>query len=103
VKDFEDKPLNFRIFLNICYMREAPAPSAVRIKMLQNKIEIVPLSDTRAPCAEPSNEYGTLPPNGEKIEMEFEGRQIDSSTLSIQIGTPDDQHVTTKIDLQNVR
>jgi hypothetical protein len=47
VKDFEAKPLNFPIFLNICYTREAPA------------------------------------------------RQIDSSTLSIQIDAPDDQHVTT--------
>jgi hypothetical protein len=103
VKDFEHKPLNFRIFLNICYMREAPAPSAVRIKILQNKKKIVPLSDTRAPYAEPLNEYGTLPPNGEKVEMEFAGRQIDSSTLSIQIDRPDDQHVTTQIDLQNVR
>ncbi len=103
VKDFYDKPLNLRVFLNICYMREAPPPNSVKIKVVQNKKEIVPLSDTRSPYAEPLNEYGFLPPNGEKAQLEFEAQKIDSSTLTIQIDTPDGQHADCVFDMQAIR
>src|SRR5579859_1662318 len=47
VKDFYDKPMNFRMFLNLCYMSGAPPPNSVKIKVIQNKKEIVPETDTR--------------------------------------------------------
>jgi len=103
VKDFRDKPLNFRIFLNICYMSEAPPPNTVRIKVVQNKKEIVPLPDTRSAYAEPLNEYGFLPPNGEKAQLEIDAQKVDSSTFTIQIDTPDGQHAECMFDMQALR
>ena len=103
VKDFYNKPMKFRVFLNICYMPEAPPPNSVTIKIVQNKKEIVPSSDTRLFYAEPAGELGVLPPNGEKVQLEFAAEKIDSSTLTIRIDTPDGQHATAEFDLQSIR
>jgi hypothetical protein len=103
VKVFYDKPMKFRIFLNICYMRGAPPPNSVRIKVIQNKKEIGPDSDSRSAYAEPINELSVLPPNGEKVQLEFDAKMVDSSTITIQIDTPNDQHTKVDIDLQTVR
>jgi hypothetical protein len=103
VKDFYDKPMKFRIFLNICYMRGAPPPNSVKIKVIQNKKEIAPETDTRLAYAEPINELSTLPPNGEKAEMEFDAGKIDSSPMTIAIDTPSDQHVLVEFDLEALR
>jgi len=103
VKDFYDKPMKFRIFLNICYVRGAPPANSVKIKVIQNKKEIVPETDTRLAYAEPINELSVLPPNGEKVQLEFDAKNIDSSTLTIAIGTPNDQHVEVELDLQSLR
>jgi hypothetical protein len=103
VKDFYDKPMKFRIFLNICYMSLAPPPNSVKIKVIQNKKEIVPETDTRLAYAEPIDGLSTLPPNGEKAELEFDAGKIDSTTMTIAIDTPNDQHVMFELDLQGVR
>ena len=103
VKDFYDKPMKFRMFLNLCYMREAPPPNSVKIKVIQNKKEIAPETDTRLAYAEPINEFSTLPPNGEKVELEFDAGKIDSSTMTIAIDAPNDQHVKVELDLQGLR
>jgi len=103
VKDFYDKPMTVRIFLNICYLREAPPPNSVKIKFIQNKKEITPDSDNRTAYAEPINELSVLPANGEKVKMEFDAQKFDSSTLTIRIDTPDDQHSKTEFDLQSLR
>ena len=103
VKDFYDKPMKFRLFLNICYMRLAPPPNSVKIKVLQNKKEIVPETDTRLAYAEPVDGLSTLPPNGEKVELEFDAGKIDSSAITLAIDTPNDQHVTVELDLQGLR
>jgi hypothetical protein len=103
VKAFYDKPLKLRLFLNICYMREAPPPYSVKIKIIQNKKEIVPASDTRSFYAEPIDELAVLPPNGEKVQLEFDAQKIDSSTLTFVIDTPNGQHVIAEFDLQSVR
>lgn len=102
-KDFYDKPMKFRMFLNLCYMRMAPPPNSIRIKVIQNKKEIVPETDTRVAYAEPIDELSTLPPNGEKVELEFDAGKIDSSTIAIAIDTPNDQHVNVELDLQALR
>ena len=103
VKDFYDKPMKFRIFLNLCYMRLAPPPDSVKIKVIQNKKEIVPETDTRLAYAEPVDGLSVLPPNGEKVQLELDAGKIDSSTLMIVIDTPNDQHVKVELDLQSVR
>jgi len=103
VKDFYDKPMKFRMFLNICYMRLAPPPNSVKIKVIQNKKEIVPETDTRLAYAEPIDELAALPPNGEKVELEFDAGKFDSSTIAIAIDTPNDQHVSVELDLQGLR
>lgn len=103
VKAFYDKPMNLRIFLNICYMQEAPPPNSVKIKIVQHKKQMNPDSETRDFYAEPLNELSDLLPNGEKVRLEFDAQKIDSSTLTIQIDTPDGQHSMTDIDLQSIR
>ena len=103
VKDFYDKPMKFRMFLNLCYMRLAPPPNSVKIKVIQNKKEIGPETDTRLAYAEPIDELSTLPPNGEKVELDFDAGRIDSSTIAIAIDTPNDQHVKVELDLQGLR
>jgi hypothetical protein len=103
VKDFYDKPMKFRIFLNICYTRGAPPPNSVKIKVVQNKKEIAPDTDTRLAYAEPINELSVLPPNGEKLQLEFDAANIDSSAFTIVIDTPNDQHVKVEFDLQTLR
>jgi hypothetical protein len=103
VKEFYDHPMPLRIFLNICYKREAPPPNSVKIKFIQNKKEILPATDVRLAYAEPAGEYGILPPNGEKAKLEFEAKKLDSSTLTILIDTPDGQHAESEFDLQSLR
>jgi len=103
VKEFYAKPMKFRVFLNICYMRGAPPPNSVKIRILQNRKVIAPDSDIRSAYAEPISDISVLPPNGEKVQLEFDGKKIDSSTLSIRIDTPDDQHSETEFPLQSLR
>ncbi|HET6930878.1 MAG TPA: hypothetical protein VFI45_11210 [Candidatus Acidoferrum sp.] len=103
VKEFYDKPMKFRMFLNICYMRRAPPPNSVKIKVIQNKKEIVPETDTRLAYAEPVDGLSVLPANGEKVQLEFDAGKIDSATCVIVIDTPNDQHVKVELDLQNLR
>ena len=45
----------------------------------------------------------TLPANGERVRLEFNSKQIDSSTLTIRIDTPDKQHSEVDFDLQVLR
>lgn len=103
VKDFYERPMVLRIFLDICYMSQAPPPNSVKIKFLQNKKEIFPISDTRDGYAEPINEYSSLPNNGEKAALEFRPGRLDSSTLTIQIETPNGQRVETEFNLSSIR
>jgi hypothetical protein len=103
VKQFYDKPLPFRIHLDICYGPGAPPPYSVHIKIIQNRREIVPLSDQRSAYIPRVDEHATLPSNGEQIDLEFPAAKIDSSDLTIFIDTPDDQHATTNFDLSSLR
>ena len=80
-----------------------PPPGSVKIKFVQSKNEIVPLSKLRSAYAEPAGEYGFLAPNGESAQVEFGAQNIDSSKLAIQIDTPDDQQATVDLDLQSIR
>jgi hypothetical protein len=103
VKAFYEKPMVLRIFLDICYMREAPPPNSVRIRVLQDKKVVAPASDTRTAFAERFTEESFLLPNGEKAVLEFNPQKMDSSTLTIRMDTPDGQHAECVFDMQAIR
>lgn len=101
VKEFYGKPMVFRMHLAICYELHAPA-NAVKVKVIQHKKELVPLSFESTPYSE-ATDFGFLPPNGEQIDLEFPSGKIDSSTVTVLIDTPNAQHVEATFDLQTVR
>jgi hypothetical protein len=102
VKDFYGKDMAFQVFLDICYKPNAPL-NAIKIKVIQNKKEITPLSEETSPYIPRVTELTTLPPNGEQVHLEFKSSQIDSSTLTIRIDTPDKQHAEVDFDMQTLR
>jgi hypothetical protein len=102
VKEFYGKHMVFRAYLDICYKPNAPL-NAIRIKVIQNKKEISPLSEESSPYIPRVTELTTLPPNGEQVRLEFKSSQIDSSTLTFRIDTPDKQHAEVDFDLQTLR
>ncbi|MGB9466057.1 MAG: hypothetical protein WBR10_13180 [Candidatus Acidiferrum sp.] len=101
VKEFFGKPLSFRIYLDVCYRVHAPA-SAIRVKIIQNKKELLSDSFENSPYSEPTDS-GFLPPNGEQIVMKFAAGKIDSSDLTIFIDATDGHHATVEFDLQPLR
>jgi hypothetical protein len=102
VEEFRDKPLPFRIHLEICYMPDAP-PDALKITLIQNRKEIVPDSLERSAFYAPTDVYTRLPSIGEIVDVRMDAAKIDSSSLTIQIDTPNDQQVKAEIDLRSLR
>jgi hypothetical protein len=102
VKEFYNKQMVSRIYLDICYKPDAPL-NAIKIKVIQNKGEIIPLSAETSPYVPRVGEHATLPPNGEQVRLEFKSSQIDSSSLTILVDTPDKQHAEVAFDLQALR
>jgi hypothetical protein len=102
VKQLYGKEMVFRVYLDICYKPNAPL-NAIKIKVFQNKKEIAPLSAVSDPYVPRVDENATLPANGEQVRLEFKSNQIDSSTLTIRIDTPDEQHGKVNFDLQSLR
>lgn len=102
VQDFSDKPLVFKVYLDICYMEKAPA-DALRIQFIQNRKPVFPLLSQRSPFYPVIDANATLPANGERIYVEFKPQQIESSILTIVIDTPNGQHVSTNFDLEPLR
>ena len=102
VKEFYGKQMVFRVYLDICYKPNAPL-NAIKIKVTQNRKEITPLSEESSPYIPRVTTLTTLPPNGERVRLEFNSSQIDSATLTIRIDTPDKQHAEVEFDLQTLR
>jgi hypothetical protein len=102
VRDFFGKPAEVRMYLNICYMTNAP-PNAAKIKVIQNRKEIAPQSEERSAYYPATDEYTRMPSIGEQVQLRFNAEKIDSSALTIQIDTPDGQHAEVEFDLQNLR
>jgi hypothetical protein len=102
LEDFRDKPLDFRIHFEICYMPDAP-PDAVKIKLIQNRKEIVPDSVERSGFYAPADVYTRLGSIGEVVDMKVDAAKIDSSSLTVQIDTPNDQHAQVNFELQSLR
>jgi hypothetical protein len=102
VKQFYGKQMVLRFHLDICYKPNTPL-NAIKIKVMQNKREIAPLSAEISPYVPRADELATLPANGEWVRLEFKSNQIDSSTFTIRIDTPDKQHAEIDFDLQALR
>jgi hypothetical protein len=102
VKQFYGKQMFFRVYLEICYKPNALL-NAIKVKVIQNKKEITPLSAESNPYVPRVDELATLPANGERVRLEFKSNQIDSSTLIILIDTPDKQHAEVDFELQSLR
>jgi hypothetical protein len=103
VKHFYGKSLPLRIHLDICYMSSAPPPGSLKIRILQNKGLVLPVSDDRSAYVPVVDTRWTLPANGEQIDLEFLAEKISSATLTIQIDTPNDQHAEIDLDLPALR
>jgi hypothetical protein len=102
VQDFLGKPLSFRIHLEICYMPNAP-PDAVKIKLIQNRKEIVPTSVERSAFYPPTDPYTRVPSIGETMNLDVDALKLDGSTLTIHIETPDGRNALIEFDLQSLR
>ncbi len=103
VKEFSGRPMKFRVFLDVCYTREAPPPNSINLKFIQNKKQVSPATDVRSAFAERFSEESFLLPNGESAELEFDPKKLDSSTLTILVDTPNGQHAEITFDLQSLR
>jgi hypothetical protein len=100
--DFLGKQLPFRIHLEICYMPDAP-PDAVKIKLIQNRKEIVPTSAERAGFYPPTDPYTRLPSIGEIMDLELDALKLDGAALTIYIETPDGRDTSIEFDLRSLR
>lgn len=100
--DFQDKPLPFLIFLDVCYKSDAP-PRSVKIRVIQNKKELLPLSADSSPFYPATDKRHRIPSVGEKVQLELNPGQLGSSDLTILIDTPDGQHAETQFDLAALR
>jgi hypothetical protein len=100
VNDFYGKHMAFQVYLDICYKPNAPLNA---IKVIQNKKEITPLSEESSPYIPRITELITLPPSEDQVHSEFKSSQIDSSTLTIRIDTPDKQHAEVDFEMQTLR
>ncbi len=101
VKQFYGKQMMFRVYLNICYKPSAPL-NAIKVKVFQNKKQIIPLTSESNPYV-PRVTKLALPADGEQIRLEFKSNQIDSSTLTFGIDTPDKRHAEVSFDMQTLR
>ncbi len=102
-KDFYGKTVTLRMYLEICYQIGAPLPSAVKIRVFQRKKEIPPLSDERTAFFPPSDVYGRPQNLGEKVMLEFDPSKFDSSTLTVQVDTPEGQRAQIEFEMETLR
>jgi len=102
VEQFYGKAMYFRMYLDICYRPRAPL-NTIKVKVMQNKKEIASVSAQSSPYYPVIRETAILPANGERITLEFNSGQFDSSTLTILIDTLDQQHAAVEFELQGLR
>jgi hypothetical protein len=83
-------------------MPNAP-PDAVKIKLIQNRKEIVPTSVERSAFYPPTDPYTRVPSIGETMNLDVDALKLDGSTLTIHIEAPDGRNTLIEFDLQSLR
>jgi hypothetical protein len=101
VAEFFDKPKNFRIHMDIYFLRGIS--DSVTVNLMQNGKEISPRAVERSSLYPASDEYYTPGTIGEHLEIECNPEGIDSSVLTIKIGLPDGRKAQTKFDMADLR
>ncbi|HXR32813.1 MAG TPA: hypothetical protein VN830_03840 [Verrucomicrobiae bacterium] len=102
VREFSGRPMPFHIHMEINYMPDAP-PEGIKVKLIQGKKEIVADYVERSLFYPPTDVYTRVPSIGEILDLELKPEKIDSSTLTIQIDTPDGQHAECVFEMQEIR
>jgi hypothetical protein len=101
VAEFFDKPKNFRIHMDIYFLRGIS--DSVTVNLMQNGKEISPRAVERSSLYPASDEYYTPGTIGEHLEIECDPERIESSPLTIKIGLPDGRKAQTKFDMADLR
>jgi hypothetical protein len=101
VAEFFDKPKNFRIHMDIYFLRGIS--DSVKVNLMQNDKEISPRAIHRSSLYPASDEYYTPGTIGEHLEIECDPERIDSSSLTIKISLPDGRKAQTKFDMADLR
>jgi len=70
VERFYGKAMVFRVYLDICYKPRAPV-NAIKVSVVQNKKELIPVSAESSPYYERVTGLATLPSNGELLRHEY--------------------------------
>lgn len=102
VKRFYGQQMMFRVYLDICY-KPGASLNAIAVKVFQDKKQIIPLTSESGPYVPRVTQLTTLPADGEQIRLEFRANQIDASTFTFRIDTPDEQHAEVNFDMQALR
>jgi len=107
VKEFQNKPMTFRIFAEVYYKpRDSDGGSGrhdIRIRLVQHAREI----DTEVADRWDLNTFRDAATSaksvGQHVELECRAEKIDSSDLTVDVDTPDGQHAETTFDLSEIK
>ncbi|MGA8223002.1 MAG: hypothetical protein WB780_15240 [Candidatus Acidiferrales bacterium] len=116
-KDYFEKPMEFRVNLDVYYKPVNPAASdsskpaadasdplrGVRIKLMQHKKEIAWRIVESWPDYPFQNAQTSAKRDGEHVELACDAAKIDSSVLTIKIDLPDGQHFAPDFDLAEIK
>jgi hypothetical protein len=104
IKDFLDKPMDFRVYLDVYFdAPESGDPKPVVFKLIQQDKEIVPQSVERWPMSRFRDENTHDESVGERIWLKFSADKIKSSDLTIEVDAPDGEHAEATFDMEKVR
>ena len=88
--------------LDLLHDRRAPTEFDKNHGPSERQTDFAALDD-RSPFFTPTDPYTPAIDVGEIVNMQIDPAKFDSSTLTIQIDTPDDQHAKAEFDLQTLR
>ena len=114
VKDFFEKPAEFRVFLDIYYKPAAsnaakagPGSSdsakGLKVKLTQHNKEIAWRTVESWPYYPFHDAKTSVERDGDHMEIACDAAMIDSSVLTIKISTPDGQQLVTEFDLAEIK
>jgi hypothetical protein len=114
VKDFFEKPAEFRVFLDIYYKpvasnaakagpESSDSAKGLRVKLIQHNKEIAWRTVESWPYYPFHDAKTSVERDGDHMEIPCDAAMIDSSVLTIKISTPDGQQLVTDFDLGEIK